>query len=47
MLTFDKIRDVERMERNEKKLQKLPADFIQDLRDYINRKRVDKGEDPF
>lgn len=38
MLTFDKIRDIERTERDGKKLQKLPDDFIQELRDYINRK---------
>lgn len=38
MLTFDKIRDMERMEKQSKKLQKLPDDMIGQLREYIKRK---------
>jgi DNA replication initiation complex subunit (GINS family) len=38
MLTFDKIRDMEREERSTKKLQKLPADIIDQMRDYLRRK---------
>ncbi len=38
MLTFDKIRDMERAERDSRKLQRIPEDFIEQLRDYINRK---------
>lgn len=42
MLTFDKIRDMERTERQSKKLQKVPDDAVAQLRDYISRK--EKGE---
>ncbi len=38
MLTFDKIRDMERLERQSKKLQKMPEDLMQQLREYIKRK---------
>jgi DNA replication initiation complex subunit (GINS family) len=38
MLTFEKIRELERMERDSKKLQKLPDDVIDQLRDYTHRK---------
>ena len=38
MLTFDKIRDLERLEKQNKKLQKMPEDIISQLRDYIKRK---------
>src|SRR3989338_2459413 len=42
MLTFDKIRDLERVERENKKLQKLPEDIIPQIRDYISRKETIK-----
>ena len=38
MLTFDSIRDVERAEKDSKKLQKLPEDFFDQLADYFIRK---------
>ena len=38
MLTFEKIRDMEREERNSKQLQKLPDDIIESLKDYLRRK---------
>ncbi len=38
MLTFDKIRDLERTEKQGKKLQRLPDDIIVQLRDYLKRK---------
>jgi DNA replication initiation complex subunit (GINS family) len=38
MLTFEKIRELERMERESKKLQKLPEDVMDSLRDYLRRK---------
>lgn len=38
MLTFDKIRDIERLEKQNKKLQKLPEDIIIQLKDYLKRK---------
>lgn len=38
MLTFDKIRDLERTEKQSKKLQKLPEDIVVQLRDYLKRK---------
>ncbi|MBS3053393.1 MAG: DNA replication complex GINS family protein [Candidatus Aenigmarchaeota archaeon] len=38
MLTFDKIRDIERAEKESKKLQKLPENFLSDLRDYLKKK---------
>lgn len=42
MLTFDKIRDMERLEKQGKKLQKVPEDVVAQLREYIKRK--EKGE---
>ena len=42
MLTFDKIRDLERVEKDSKKLQKLPDDIISQIRDYNNRKETIK-----
>jgi DNA replication initiation complex subunit (GINS family) len=39
MLTFEKIRDLEREERENRKLQKLPPDFLKELADYIDRKK--------
>lgn len=38
MLTFDKIRDLERVERQSKKLQKMPEDIPAQLKDYLKRK---------
>ncbi|MBI5061349.1 MAG: DNA replication complex GINS family protein [Candidatus Aenigmarchaeota archaeon] len=38
MLTFDKIRDIERAEKENKKLQKLPEDLMEKIREYITRK---------
>jgi DNA replication initiation complex subunit (GINS family) len=38
MLTFETIREIERLERNNKKLQKLPENFLKDLNDYLARK---------
>lgn len=38
MLTFEKIRELERKEREDKKLQKLPDDFIAELSDYLKKK---------
>lgn len=43
MLTFDKIRDVERAEKENKKMQKLPENFLSDLRDYIKKKEQIKS----
>lgn len=42
MLTFDKIRDMERVEKQAKKLQKIPDDIVSQLRDYVKRK--ERGE---
>ena len=38
MLTFEKIREAERNEREAKTLQKLPENFIEDLKDYLRKK---------
>jgi DNA replication initiation complex subunit (GINS family) len=38
MLTFDKIRDLEREERAGKRLQKLPGDVMEQLKEYLRRK---------
>ena len=38
VLTFEKIRELERVERENKKLQKLPEDVLDQLRDYLHRK---------
>jgi DNA replication initiation complex subunit (GINS family) len=38
MLTFEKIRELERKEREENKLQKLPDDFMDELNDYLKKK---------
>ncbi|MBI2578288.1 MAG: DNA replication complex GINS family protein [Candidatus Aenigmarchaeota archaeon] len=38
MLTFEKIRDIERAEHESKKLQKLPENFFEDLKEYLRRK---------
>lgn len=42
MLTFEKIRELERSERENKKLQKLPDDVMDQLRDYLRRKERTK-----
>jgi len=38
MLTFDKIRDLERKERESKQLQKLPAALIDEMKEYVERR---------
>jgi len=38
MLTFDKIRELERTERDSNKLQKLPDDLMTQLQEYLRRK---------
>lgn len=38
MLTFDKIRELERNERDGRKLQKLPDDIIDQIGEYLKRK---------
>lgn len=38
MLTFDSIREIERIEKNNKKLQKLPDNFILDVNEYLAKK---------
>lgn len=38
MLTFEKIRELERIEREAKKLQKLPDDIVEQMNDYMQRK---------
>ncbi len=38
MLTFDMIRELERQERSNRKMQKLPSDLIEEINDYISRK---------
>ena len=38
MLTFEKIRELERVERENKKLQKLPDDLLDQLSEYMQRK---------
>ncbi len=38
MLTFDKIRDLERAERDSKQLQKLPENIIDQIKEYLHKK---------
>lgn len=38
MLTFDKIRDLERAERESKQLQRLPENIIEETKDYLRKK---------
>lgn len=46
MLTFEKIRDLERAERENKKLQRLPDNLIEELKDYLRKKeRVKDSSD--
>lgn len=46
MLTFEKIRDLERGERESRKMQKLPENFFNELRDYMHRKqKMNKASD--
>ena len=40
MLTFEMIRDLERTERQSKKMQKLPEDIFVQIGDYIKRKEI-------
>lgn len=40
MLTFEKIRDFERAERESKELQKLPENIIAEINDYIRKKEA-------
>lgn len=42
MLTFDTIRELERNERDLKKLQKLPDDLMEQLKEYLRRKEGKK-----
>ncbi|MFH0832843.1 MAG: hypothetical protein V1900_03940 [Candidatus Aenigmatarchaeota archaeon] len=42
MLTFEKIRDFERAERSEGKMQKLPDNLIEELNDYLRKKEAVK-----
>jgi len=44
MLTFEKIRDLERAEKDSKKLQKLPDDFLEELREYLKKKESMKDK---
>lgn len=45
MLTFESIRELERAERENKKLQKVPDNFLTELRDYIERKEKMSPDD--
>ncbi len=38
MLTFEKIRDLERAERENKKLQKLPDNMMEEMKEYLRKK---------
>jgi DNA replication initiation complex subunit (GINS family) len=38
MITFESIRDLERAERENKKLQRIPDGFVEELKDYIAKK---------
>lgn len=38
MITFEKIRDVFRLEKNSPKLQRLPDDFLQEIGEYLRKK---------
>ncbi len=40
MITFDKIREIERAERESKKLQPLPENFIDEVKEYIKHKEL-------
>ncbi len=45
VLTFEKIHDMERAERENKELQKLPDNIINELNDYIHRKeRINESD---
>jgi DNA replication initiation complex subunit (GINS family) len=39
MITFEKIRDLERIEKTEKALQKLPEGFLTSLQEYLSKKK--------
>jgi DNA replication initiation complex subunit (GINS family) len=47
MLTFESIRELERAERESKKLQKIPDNFLTELKDYIERKEKIEAGDAF
>lgn len=38
MLTFEKIRELERKERSSKKLEKLPDNFMNEIKEYLRKK---------
>ena len=44
MLTFEKIRELERLERDNKDLVNLPDNFIEDVSEYLSRKRQSTDE---
>ncbi len=44
MLTFEKIRDIERAEKESKQLRKLPENFFEELREYISKKGAMKDK---
>ena len=45
MITYNKIRELEREEKNTKKLQKLPETFIEDLNIYMRKKSLVNSND--
>jgi len=47
MLTFDKIRDIERAERASQTLQKLPENILDEFRDYLKRKEQTQNKTDF
>jgi DNA replication initiation complex subunit (GINS family) len=47
MLTFEKIRDLERAERSSQMLQKLPENILDEFRDYIKRKEQIQNKTDF
>jgi len=47
MLTFEKIRDLERAERENKQLEKLPENVLQELGEYLRRKEAIKNKTEF
>ncbi len=45
MITFETIRMIQRQEKNSDHLNKLPDNFIEDLKDYLeNKKKINKRE---
>ncbi|MBS3056455.1 MAG: DNA replication complex GINS family protein [Candidatus Aenigmarchaeota archaeon] len=45
MITFQKIRDLERTENSTKELQQLPVTLIEDVAEYLEKKQVKEAED--